>query len=240
MEGQQMITQQLKRQEEMKQKELEKEFKYYIKEYELYENNKKYKLTIELSNGDILFTLELLSEISCYNYINKYILQDLIKELDLSIEINNENLKKIFDYFDSIFTKNNYKIINDNKFKKLIINNRELISLNENLLYNHDIIKNIINEINIIKETNNKLIKLNEEKDNKIKNLESKYKSLKDDLNNIITSNDLIVKKELTLVYECENESLKNIFGEKFVSENKANLELIIDGKKWNLKINII
>ncbi len=123
-----------------------------------------------------------------------------------------------------------------NLFKKLIINNRELISLNENLLYNHDIIKTILNEINIIKETNNKLIKLNEEKDNKIKNLESKYKSLKDDLNNIITSNDLIVKKELTLVYECENESLKNIFGEKFVSENKANLELIIDGKKMELK----
>ena len=32
MEDQQMIAQQLKRQEEMKQKELEKEFKYYIKE----------------------------------------------------------------------------------------------------------------------------------------------------------------------------------------------------------------
>ena len=103
----------------------------------------------------------------------------------------------IFDYFDLVITKNDYKIINDNKNKKLIINDKVLISLKENLLDNHDIIKILINEINLIKETNkdlkeskSKLIKLKE-------NLEYKYNSLKEDLDNIIKNNDLIAKKEL-------------------------------------------
>ena len=232
MNDQKLIRQESKGQEEMKQKSLEKEIIYYKKEYELYENNKKYKFIIELNNGDILFTLEILSEISCYNYINKYEYKNFIKELNLSIEINNENLNKLFDYFDLVLTKNDYKIINENKIKKLIINDKELILLKENLLDNHDIIKILINEINDLKESNSKLIKLNEEKDNKIQNLESEYKSLKEDLNNIFKYNDLLMRKELTLVYQCENESIQNIFGEKFVSDNKKknNIELIING----------
>ena len=165
-----------------------------------------------------------------------------MKELNLSIEVTNENLNKIFDYFNIVLT-NDYKIINDNKNKKLLIKDKEFILLKEHLLNNNDIIKILINEINLIKEKNNdlkesnsRLIKLNEEKDNKIQNLESKYNSLKDDLKNIIKNNDLIIKKELSFVYQCENESTENIFGEKFVSENRTNIDLIINGNTMELK----
>ena len=129
MDDQQLLSKESRGQEEITQKELAKNIIYYKKEYELYENNKKYKFIIELKNGDILFTLEIISEISCYNYINKYEYKILIKELNLQQEINNENISVIFDYFDSILTKNGYKIINDNKNKKIIINDKVLISL---------------------------------------------------------------------------------------------------------------
>ena len=71
---------------------------------------------IEIKKGDILFTLEILSEISCYNYINKYEHNNLIKYLNLPTETTN-NINKIFEYFDSRISKNDYKIIDDNKNK---------------------------------------------------------------------------------------------------------------------------
>ena len=187
-----------------------------------------------MSNGEILFTLELLSEIYCYNYINKVLYNSFVKDLDLSLEIN-VNVNKIFEYLDLIITKNDYKLINNNKNKRLLINNKELLSLKENLLYNHDIIKILIDEIKIIKESNNKLVKLNEEKDNKIEKLESKYKSLKEDLNDIIKNNDLIIRNEINLINESECDSTEQIFGDQFVSQNKNSIELIINDKEVEL-----
>jgi hypothetical protein len=233
------INQQLKEEKEIVEKN--EEHLYYKKEYELYTNGKKYKLLINMSNKEVFFTLDILSEISCYNYINKCLYINLVKDLDLTLEIN-DNINKVFEYLELIIAKNDYKIIDDNKNKRLIINNKELISLKENLLYNHDIIKTLIDEIKIIKDSNNRLVKLNEEKDNIIENLEFKYKSLKEDLNNIIKNNDLIIRKKINLIYQSENESTQQIFGDQFVSENKNNIELVINGKetkltgKYNLK----
>ena len=149
------IGEELNKGEKIGQGTIGKEALFYKKEYDLYSNNKKYKLTIEIKKEDILFTLEILSEISCYNYINKYKYNNLIKDLNLSIETNND-INKILEYFDSKISKNNYKIIDENQNKKLIINNKEIIILKETLIYNNndDIIKILIKEINSIKEIN--------------------------------------------------------------------------------------
>ena len=64
------------------------------KEYELNDKDKKYNLKIYLDNNEIIFELNLISEISYYNYIKKYKYNDIIKELNLS------NINDIYNYFD--------------------------------------------------------------------------------------------------------------------------------------------
>ena len=57
---------------------------------------------------------------------------------------------------------------------------------------------------------------------------------MKEELNFI---NDILKNKGyiINLIYECEEEGNQNIFGEKFIENNKNNLDLIINGKKTNL-----
>ena len=43
-------------------------------------------------------------------------------------------------------------------------------------------------------------------------------------------------KKEINIKYETEKEDIQNIFGEKFVENNKNNIEIEINGKKSKLK----
>ena len=74
----------------------------------------------------------------------------------------------------------------------------------------------------------NELIKINENKDNKINNLEIKYNELKEELN---CKKD----KSINLIYECKDEGYTNIFGEEFVKNNKNNIDLIINREKSNL-----
>ena len=69
------------------------------KEYELNEGNKNYILKIELNINEIIFELNLISEISYYNYIRKYKYNDIIKELNLSSNIYND-ITKIYNYFN--------------------------------------------------------------------------------------------------------------------------------------------
>ena len=177
----------------------EPEFKKEIelqKEYELKEENKIYKLKIELDKDEIIFELNLISELSYYNYIKRYDYNDLRKKLNLPTNIYN-NLTKIFNYIDLI----EYKIIDGKGNKKIIINNKDKIILDENK--NKDIINLLINEINNIKEINNKqdekinnLIKLNIEKDTQINNLKSKYEELMKELN-LISNNKTIYTSNL-------------------------------------------
>ena len=166
------------------------------KEYELKEENKIYKLKIELDKDEIIFELNLISELSYYNYIKRYEYKDLRKKLNLPENIYN-NITKIFNYLDLI----EYKIIDGKGNKKIIINNKDKIILDENK--NKDIINLLINEINNIKEINNKqdekinnLIKLNIEKDTQINNLKSKYEELMKELS-LISNNKTIYTSNL-------------------------------------------
>ena len=92
------------------------------KVYELNYEDKKYNFEIEVNNNELIFTLTKLSEISYYNYIGKYNYNEITKDLNLSIDIYN-NIEKIFEYLDI----KEYEIYDDNKNKKLKINNKEII-----------------------------------------------------------------------------------------------------------------
>ena len=92
-----------------------------------------------------------------------------------------------------------------------------------------------------MKEINNKqnekineLIKINENKDNKINNLENKYNKLNEEINII---NDIMKNKGhlINLIYESKEEENQRIFGEEFVVNNINNIDLIINGEKSNL-----
>ena len=72
-------------------------------------------------------------------------------------------------------------------------------------------------------------MKMNENNNNKINNLENKYNKLKEELN---------YKKDkniINLIYECKEERDEKIFGENFVKNNKDNIDLIINKEKINL-----
>ena len=103
------------------------------------------KLKIEIKNDEIIFTL---IGISFYKYIKKYKYDEITKELDL-LEYNND-IEKIYEYL----IKSDYKIINEEKTKKLKINNKE-IKLNQQIFKNQEIIEILIDEIKEIKEKNN-------------------------------------------------------------------------------------
>ena len=47
--------------------------------------------------------------------------------------------------------------------------------------------------------------------------------------------NDIKYKNEINIIYKTEEESEENIFGEKFIENNKNNIELIINGNKNSL-----
>ena len=80
-------------------------------------------------------------------------------------------------------------------------------------------LKDIINENN----TSNKF--------HKIYNLFDKFK--RDEINEIIEP--VIYRNEINLIYKTENKGKQNIFGIIFVSNNKNNIELIINGIKSKL-----
>ena len=186
-------------------KDLEKEFK-------INEDNKSYQLKIILNNNQILFELNLISEISYYNYIRRYNYYDIMKDLNLSKD-KYDNITKIFNHIDN----ENYKVLDDKNNKKLIINNKDTITLYENKNKYDDIIKILINEINILKEENkkqnneiNKLNTINKEKDDEIKKVVSKYNDLDKRLN---ITQDLLFKKEYEINIKYEDEGIQNIFG---------------------------
>ena len=73
----------------------------------------------------------------------------------------------------------------------------------------------------------NELIKLNKEKDDKIKEIEDKYIELK-----LFCEKLEVCKKdnEINIIYETKEEGEYKIFGGDFVRNNKENIELNING----------
>ena len=134
---------------------------------------------------------------------------------------------------------------------KIIDLYKEIKNLNVKLNKKEDDIKNIINEkdcmiqeiekkllkqqeINI--QNNNEISKLNEkieEKQKKIKALENRC----DDLEYFVDRLEDIKKDkdEIIIIYETKEKGRCKIFGQKFVANNKYNIELFINGNKSEL-----
>ena len=192
------------------------------KEYELNHEDNIYKFEFEANNNEIIFKLTRISEISYYNYIRKYNYNEIINDLNLSKDIYN-NIEKIFEYLDI----KEYQIFDDNRNKKLKINQKDEIVLYENK--NEDMMNIMIEEINKIKKICIKqedeikeLKKSNEDKDNQIEELKERI-------------NKLIKENEINLIYECSSNGPNFILGKSFVERNKNNIQLFINGAYTSL-----
>ena len=202
------------------QETISPEYEEIKKEYVININNNN--LIIEINNDEIIFTL--IIGISYYKYIKKYKYDEIIKELNM---FECKNIEEVY----ICLVNSEYKIINEEKIKKIIINNKE-INLNKKIIKNQELLKILINEINKQNEKIDELAKKNEEKDNKINNLEYKYTKLKELIYEIDDNIKDKYKDEINLIYETEEEGDYNIFGEKFVEINKDNIELNINVNK--------
>ena len=171
----------------------------------------------------------------CPNCRNILSLENWKKKLDHEDDrienanlLNNINELKLVNNVSSIIN-----IIQDKKIKKY----EDYI--NQTII----IFKNILNKINIIRNTmkmenNNKLndlinnYNLNIENLN-ISNISNIINEELDDINKNLLSNNKLKKYEniINLVCEVNNQSKCNIFGAKFINNNKDNIELIINGK---------
>ena len=211
-------------------------------EYKINVEEEKNILKIEAKSEEIIFILESLNKINNFNYFNKFNYNEIINILNLPKDENNEIIK-ILNYINIQIKGNKYKIINGEKCKKLIIDKNEII-LKENLMKDQEVINILIKEINILKEENlqqnkriNDLIKINEEKNNEIKNLERKYDELKENFDNL--EDEMRYKDEINLVYHTKSKGDESIFGEIFVENNKENIDLIINENKSELVSNL-
>ena len=144
------------------QKTIEPEYEEIKEEYEMKINDDKLK--IEINNNEITFIL--IIGISNYKYTKKYKYEEIIKELKLEYK----DIKEVFEYLK----KSEYEIKKEEK--KIIINKKTEINLEEKKLKNEEIIKILIDEIKEMKEKNkkenekiNELIKTNEQKEKKNK-----------------------------------------------------------------------
>ena len=164
-------------------------------------------------------------------------IKDKIKEIKDIIDKFNNNIDEIIILLQNI--KNNIEkiyVINNNILNNFDVKNRSyqifnninnIDNLNNNIIMND--LKNIINESNV------------KNKFSKIFNLYEKISK-----NNVIKSNNEVKNKEekeynkdmgiseyryeINLIYKTENKGKQNIFGKKFVENNKNNIELIING----------
>ena len=196
------------------------------KEYEIKINNGK--IRIEINKNKITFIL--IMGISYYKYIKEYKCEEIIKELDI---LDYKDIKEVYEYL----IRSKYEIIKEGN--KIIINKSKEIKLEEIIINNEEMIKILINEINEMKDNNNKrlneLIKMNEEKERKINILENKYNELKEIVYELDDNIKDKYRDEINLIYETEKEDNYIIFGDKFVENNKDNIELNINGENSKL-----
>ena len=227
-----------------------------ISEYfEIKINNNK--LRIEINNDKIMFIL--ITGISYYKYIKEYNYDDITKELNL---LEYKDINNIYNYL----IKSEYIINNDEK--KIIINDKEIklnekiLTNDEIIKILMDEIKNQNDKINeLIKSNEDKDDKINKleykyneviVRINEIDNIKNKEKNeiieenenIEENKNeegneNIISEEykmpeDIIIK----LLYKAEKAKKYNIFGQKFVENNKNNIKLNINGYITELKFD--
>ena len=141
-----------------------------------------------------------------------------------------EELEQFKNYIIDIKKKENLKKFNDKNIEKNQIilqnNTNNLISINNINMNNKDNLLDIQNYGNLNKINNINNINYIE----KIKNLNN----IKNDFNEIIIDE---YRNKLDLIYIAKSRVNCIIFGEKFVKNNKDNIELIINGEK-NILVN--
>ena len=146
--------------------------------------------------------------------------EDLIKKKQLlksTIDDFNSEIKVLISRFNEVTNKINiyYKIIED------MVNNYDNKNRNYEIIYNLNQIQN-----NNINEELKKIIRCN--------NITEKY-------NNILNIYKKMNHDEINLIYNIKGLKELYLFGANFVSKNKNNLKLIIDGKEQDIiyKYNI-
>ena len=146
--------------------------------------------------------------------------EDLIKKKQLlksTIDDFNSEIKVLISRFNEVTNKINiyYKIIED------MVNNYDNKNRNYEIIYNLNQIQN-----NNINEELKKIIRCN--------NIIEKY-------NNILNIYKKMNHDEINLIYNIKGLKELFLFGANFVSKNKNNLKLIIDGKEQDIiyKYNI-
>ncbi len=153
-------------------------------------------------------------------YYNIY--NNIIKNYD----IKNRN----YEIFYNLNNINNDIIIKD---LKEIINENNIINKFTKIYNIYDKMNkyNKKNEIDNNNDKNGKEMEINKEIKSKLKEEENKEK------NKEINEDKEIMKykNEINLIYKTKGKGKQNIFGEKFVENNKDNIELIINGKKSEL-----
>ena len=192
---------------------MEEKVEYKKKEIKIDDN----KLEIELDNNKIIFTL-----IGISLYQKEYMYNELIKELNTSKDIKNI-------YEDIVNGK--VEIINEDKIR---INDKEIKLYEKKMTTEKKVIIEKIKEIeDKSKKDNekiNELIKLNKEKDEKIKEIENKYIELKLFCEKLEKNKkDKNYRDEINIIYETNEEGEYKIFGKTFVKNNKENIELSIN-----------
>ena len=162
----------------------------------------------------------------------------------IKLNINNEEKEIKIDKSRKIYKDNNIIIIEIKPNKDKIYNyleldeneiykeNKEYKSIYIIHLYNEEISVSydIMNEMIDNKEAYNPILSLKEFKIIGIynyKNINYNIKYLIDKFNNY--------KDEINIIYKTDEEGYENIFGDKFVENNKNNIELIINGNKNEL-----
>ena len=162
-------------------------------------------LRIEINNEQIIYSL--IVGLSYYKYIKEYSYEEIVNEFDI------KECKDIFEVYNYLKSKE-YKIVNDDKIKKIIVNGKE-IKLKEKTLSNEELIKALMGEIMKQNEKINKLENKNKELIEKINELDLKKKD----------------KDEFHFTYNVTSyDERVNIFGERFVENNKNNCALYRNG----------
>jgi len=204
------------------------------KSYNLSLLNEEYELIMNLSNLYIEYKLIKKNIIYPYFYKQKYDLQNINK---LLYTFFNE-IKDAYNFYDKILINNKVKLILiDDKinlnFKNIINFDNEVetnLELKKIKINKDDILYNLINEVNILKN------KLNENKENKMKEyIDNKNNEIKNENKKIIEEKINIIDNkykekinEIKKEYEDKIKELKNKQNE-IISEINKNLNLLLD-----------
>ena len=208
------------------------------KSYNLSLLNEEYELIMNINNIYIEFKLIKKNIICPYYYKQKYDLKNINK---LLYTFFNE-IKDVYNFYDKILIKNKVKLILIED--KINLNFKNIINLDNEIEINlefkkikinkDDILYNLINEVNILKN------KLNENKDNKMKEyINNKDNEIK---NEIIKENKKIIEEKINIIdnkYKEKINEIKKEYEDKIKEfKNKQNEIISEINKNLNLLLN--